>query len=140
MKRSAFLAFVLAMLSACSSLPTSEHDADPVPTDRVYAPSVLGAATAATDGSIVFLRDWGFGGMGCTHDVFIDSVKAFGIRHSEQITVHVPAGDHFIRIENNTTLCPSITTSQSTVLKAGTKQIYRIQLTGNGGLNLTRIE
>ena len=130
----------LAVLGGCSSLPTSEHEADMVPAARVYTPSYLEAATSSSDGTIVFLRDWGFGGMGCTHDVYIDSVKVFGIRHSEQIAVHVQAGEHFIRIENNTALCPSITTSQATSLKAGSKQVYRIQLTGNGGLNLTRME
>lgn len=133
-------AIALAMLGACSSMPTSEREAVPVPSERIYAPAFVGPATSPTDGAIVFLRDSGLRGMGCTHDVFIDSVRVFGIKHSEQITVHVPAGDHFVRIENNTSVCPRITTSQSTALKAGSTQIYRIQLPGNGGLNLTRIE
>jgi hypothetical protein len=140
MVKTALSACLLAAFAGCSSLPTAEGEAAPVPPDRVYVARFVGPAEGAGEGTIVFLRDWGFGGMGCTHDVFIDSVKVFGIKDYERIAVHLAAGDHFIRIENNTALCPSITTSQSTVLKAGTKQVFRVQLTGNGGLNLTRME
>lgn len=72
--------------------------------------------------------------------MYVDNVKVFAIRHGEQITIHVPAGQHFFRLETGGGLCPNIATSQETTIAPGARQTYRILLPSDGSLRLTRVE
>lgn len=137
--RSALACCVMFSVAGCSSIAVTEKDADSVPPSRIYADAMAGPAKAAGDGTILFLRDWGFGGGGCEHDVYLDATKVFGIRVNEQISIHAPSGPHSIRIENTSVICPTVIASQQTVLEAGSTQVYRIQLPGTGGLSLARL-
>ena len=128
------------LLSACSTTPVTQQSASPVDPDRIYHPSYLGPAESAGDATIIFLRDKGFSGAGCSHDMYVDNVKVFAIRHGEKITIHVPAGQHFFRLETGGGLCPNIAASQETTLTPGARQVYRILLPSDGSLRLTRIE
>ena len=133
------LASVLS-ISACSTDPVSEQSAAPVPPERIYHSSYVGVATTPSDATVVFLRDSGLFGSGCSHDLFIDNVKVFAIRQGEQIATHVPAGQHFFRLETGRGLCPNIAASQESTIPSGAKQVYRILLPSDGSLRLTRIE
>jgi hypothetical protein len=72
--------------------------------------------------------------------MYIDNVKVFAIRHGEQITVHLPAGRHFFRLETGGGLCPNIAASQETMLNAGQHEVWRILLPSDGSLRLTRLQ
>lgn len=72
--------------------------------------------------------------------MYVDNVKVFAIREGEKITIHVPAGRHFFRLETGGGLCPNIPTSQETAVSAGALRTYRILLPSDGSLRLMRIE
>ena len=133
------LSFCL-LVSGCSTVPVSQASAAAVPPDRIYQPERVGPASAPGQATVVFLRDAGFSGAGCSHDIFVDNVKVFAIRQGEQITIHVPAGAHFFRLETGGGLCPNIATSQDALLAPGARQVYRILLPSDGSLRLTRVQ
>lgn len=135
-----FAISTLILTSACSTTPVTQQSAAPVPENRIYQIRYVGAATGADEATVVFLRDSGFFGSGCSHDVYIDNVKVFSIRQGEQITTRVRAGQHFFRLETGAGLCPNISTSQETTIAPGARQTYRILLPSDGSLRLTRIE
>lgn len=127
-------------LSACSTTPVTLGSAELVPKERIYQPSYVGAASKESDATVVFIRDAGFSGSACSHDIYIGSVKVFSIHQGEKMTIHVPAGQHFFRLETGAGLCPNISTSKETTIAAGSRQVYRILLPSAGNLHLTRIE
>lgn len=136
-----FAAITAALLvSACSTTPVTQQSAAPVPPDRIYQAGYIGVASSTSDATVVFLRDSGLFGSGCSHDIYVDGVKVFAIRQGEQITIHVPAGQRVFRLETGGGLCPNISTSQETTISAGSRQTYRILLPSDGSLRLTRIE
>lgn len=130
----------IVTISACSTTPVTQQSATQVPSERIYQPGHIGAASITSDATVIFLRDSGFSGGGCSHDLYVDNVKVFAIRQGEQITIHVPAGQRVFRLETGGGLCPNISTSQETTIAAGARQTYRILLPSDGSLRLTRIE
>ena len=133
-------AAVIGTLTACSTVPVSTQSATVVPNARIYQPAYVGPATAPSDATVVFLRDSGFFGAGCSHDMYVDNVKVFAIRSGEQLTIHVPAGTHFYRLETGGGMCPNVAASQEGAIAAGARHAYRILLPSDGTLRLTRIE
>jgi hypothetical protein len=131
---------LLLLLAGCSTTPVTSQSALPIAMDRVYQPSYMGPASSGSDATVVFQRDAGFSGAGCSHDMYIDNVKVFAIRHGEQITIHLPAGQHFFRLETGGGLCPNIAASQETTLAPGAREAFRILLPSDGSLRLTRVE
>jgi len=131
----------LAALASCSTTPVSQDTARNIPPDRIYDTSYVGPAVKTDiDSTLLFLRDSGFFGSGCTHDIYIDNLKIFAIRQGEQMTIHVPSGKHFIRLETGGGICPNIATSQNIDIQPGFRETYRILLPSDGSLRLTRIE
>lgn len=128
------------LMQGCSTTPVSKETAKRVPADRIFQNSYVGPAVSPSDATILFSRDAGFFGSGCTSDIFVDNVKIFAVRHAEQITIHVSAGSHFIRLESGGGLCPNVAASQQTTIAAGDHQAYRILLPSDGSLRLTRME
>lgn len=129
----------LILVSACSTTPVTKQTAAPVPAEHVYKTSYIGAASSS-GATVTFLRDSGFFGSGCSHDVYVDNVKIFTIREGEKITIHVSAGQHLFRLESGGGLCPNISTSQETIVSDGARRTYRILLPSDGSLRLTRVE
>lgn len=141
MKLSTVSLVLLGLMTAgCSTTPVTQQSAAQVPADRIYQQSYIGMATGPSDASVTFLRDAGFSGGGCSHDMYVDNVKVFAIRQGEQATIHVPAGQHFFRLETGGGMCPNIAASQETTLAPGARQIYRILLPSDGSLRLTRVQ
>src|SRR5262249_28336362 len=129
----------VVVLAACSTTPIDRATAQQVPPDHIYAAALVGTAGGA-EGDVLFLRDEGFVGRGCSHDIFVDNRKAFAIRAGEKITLHVPAGLHVFRLETGAGLCPNIAMSQETTVGIGAHQVFRILLPSDGSLRLTRVE
>ncbi|MBB2495952.1 hypothetical protein [Aquipseudomonas ullengensis] len=130
----------VALVSACSTAPVTEQTAVPVPSERIYQPSYFGTASNVAGATVVFLRDSGLFGAGCSHNIYVDNIKVFSIRNGEQAVIHVPAGQHFYRLETGVGPCPNIATSQESSISGGAKQVYRILLPSDGSLRLTRVE
>lgn len=135
-----FLSFTISLVAGCSTDPVTLQSAGHIPRDRIYQPNYFGAANNASDATVVFLRDSGFLGSGCSHDMYINNIKVFSIRSNEQATIHLPATRYFFRLETGGGICPNIATSQESQLVPGARQIYRILLPSDGSLRLTRME
>jgi len=136
-----FLSFATAvLLVGCSTTPVTERDAKPVPIERIYASGLISGTPSASKAQVLFFRDSGFYGSGCSHDIYVNNTKTFAIRQGEFIHLSLDPGSYFFRLETGGGLCPNIATSQNTVLKAGDKESYRILLPSDGGLRLTRTE
>lgn len=133
--------FALALLAGCSTTPVTEQTAEVVPASRIYQPSMVEAQRSQTSNksSVVFLRDSGVFGSGCSHDMYVNNVKVFSIRQGEFIRLALTPGSYFFRLETGSGLCPNIATSQNTELKPGAEEAYRILLPSDGNLRLTRV-
>jgi hypothetical protein len=89
---------------------------------------------------VTFMRDSGFFGGGCSHDIYINDEKAFSLRPGEQATVYLTPQYYIFRLETGGGLCPNIATSQESELKENSDAKYRILLPSDGNLRLTRIK
>jgi hypothetical protein len=135
----AITALVFFALAGCSTSPVTEQTANPIPSERVYAPEYVKSGDLPGKAEVVFLRDTGIFGSGCTHDVYVNNTKVFAIRSGEFIQLSLEPGPYFFRLETGSGMCPDISTSQDADLKAGSKVAYRILLPSDGSLRLTRI-
>lgn len=136
----AFIGLVsLAVLVGCSTTPVSEDHARQIPPDRIYD-RALTKTSSSEESTVTFLRDEGFFGSGCSHVVYVNNRKAFAIRSGEGIRLHLAPGSYFFRLETGVGMCPNIATSQSSDLKPGAHEEYRILLPSDGSLRLTRVQ
>lgn len=127
-------------LTGCSSVQLADGEGAGVPQERVYAPELLGEP-APGEGGMLFLRDTGFGGGGCTHDLYVDNRRTIGMRAGERAQLHLSPGIHLLRLVDATPICPGMTASQETTLESGVRQVYRVQISGSTGqLLLSRIQ
>lgn len=133
------LSAALLMLAACSTAPVSEETAKRIPGKRVYAPELLVEAPAPGDAEVVFLRDGGFAGAGCSYDIYVNDVKAFSMDAGEIARLGLQPGLYFFRLESGGGLCPNIAISQDIELAAGDSRAYRILLPSDMSLRLSRI-
>ncbi len=133
------MALSALLVAGCSTVPVTTDKALPVPADRVYQPEYL-QASADRSSTVVVLRDKGFSGSGCSHDISVNNIKVLSIRQAEGATLHLAPGAYFLKLETGGGLCPNISTSQNLVLAAGERQVYRVLLPSDGNLRLTRQE
>lgn len=129
---------VLALVG-CSTDPVTLQTAKQVSADRIYDRALL-KRTSADQAKVTFLRDSGFVGAGCSHDIYVDQIKALALRQGEGASVYVSPGEHLFRMETGGGLCPNVATSQEANLKPGGSQTYRILLPSDGSLRFIRIE
>lgn len=139
MKRILVAPLLCTMLAACSTTPVTNGSAGVVPPDRVYSAEYLQDRDGA-DAQVTFLRDKGFSGSGCSHDIFVNNTKVLAIRQGEGATLKLEPGSYFFWLETGGGLCPNISTSQNATLGSGERQVYRILLPSDGSLRLTRTE
>jgi len=132
-------ALALVALAGCSTSPVTEEKARVIPADRIYAADLVGAGSENM-AEVIFLRDSGYLGSGCSHDVYVNNRKAFAIRQGEGIGLSLKPGAYFFRLETGGGLCPNVATSQDADLKPGSSTGYRILIPSDGSLRLTRIK
>jgi len=97
-------------LSGCSTVP-------------IQIPRTAGPA-------IVFVRDTGFVGSGCTFDLLIDSEIVGQLDAGQAVTKPVSNGKHRVGIDNATALCPNVKMPKI-VEVAGEPVVLRIGITSN---------
>ena len=71
MKKIIFLGLVLSLIG-CSTSPVVSNTAKPIPNERVYNQNYLKKHTPE-QAKVTFLRDKGFLGSGCTHDIYVNN-------------------------------------------------------------------
>lgn len=108
--RIAIVLMTICSLFACSTVP-------------IQAPKVVGPA-------IVFVRDTGFVGSGCTFDVLVDGKVVGQVEAGQAVTKYVSNGKHRVAIDNATALCPNVKMSK-VVEVGGEPVVLRIGITAN---------
>src|SRR5262249_44009511 len=78
--------------------------------------------------TITFLRDAGFLGSGCTHEIRVDDKAAFAIRAGEYQTLHLSPGQHEFGLLVYGAGCPQHTTSHVAFLRENADATYRITI------------
>jgi hypothetical protein len=112
------LTLLLAIVS-CSTTP-------------ITVPKVSGPA-------IVFLRDIGLFGGGCTFDVLIDGEIVGQMKAGQTVTKTVSNGKHRVAIDNSTALCPNVKMAK-VVEVAGEPIVLRIGITSNSQTIFDQVE
>ncbi|MFZ5393531.1 hypothetical protein ACOY72_04815 [Acinetobacter seifertii] len=138
MKKIFFLGLVLS-LTGCSTTPVVSNIAKSVPNERIYNQKYLKKQTPE-QAKVTFLRDKGFLGSGCTHDIYVNNEKVFSIRSNEIATIYLEPKYYIFRLEKGVGMCPNIATSQETEVKPGAEIEYRILLPSDFNLRLTRMK
>ncbi|AZC09826.1 hypothetical protein DKE47_010685 [Acinetobacter nosocomialis] len=138
MKKIIFLGLVLSLIG-CSTSPVVSNTAKPIPNERVYNQNYLKKHTPE-QAKVTFLRDKGFLGSGCNHDIYVNNEKVFSIRSNEIATIYLEPKYYIFRLETGAGMCPNIATSQETEVKPGAEIEYRILLPSDFNLRLTRMK
>ena len=127
------------IMSGCSTVPITSEFAKPVPSERIYEQKYF-SEQEPDQAKVTFLRDNGFTGGGCSHDIYANNIKIFSIRPNEKAVVYLKPDYYIFRLETGGGLCPNIATSQETDLKPNADAEYRILLPSDFNLRLTRIK
>ena len=127
------------VLSGCSTIPVTADVAKPVPDNRIHAQSYFNKQSP-DQARVTFLRDKGFTGSGCSHDIYANNEKIFSIRSNEKAVIFLKPDYYIFRLETGGGMCPNIATSQETELKPNAEAEYRILLPSDMNLRLTRIK
>jgi hypothetical protein len=131
---SILVSFVIA---GCSTTPIKIEAAKPIPSVHIYNDKYINHEEG--NEKVTIIRDQGFTGSGCSHTIFIDNDKAFDIQAGQAIVVSLKPGNHFFRLDLGAGLCPNESYSQSTYLALGGPQTFRISISSNMNIMLTRI-
>jgi hypothetical protein len=92
MKSSILLLLPVLLLVGCSTSPISSDQADPVPSDRLYA------FTAKAESRLVVTRDTGILGGACNYKLYIDGKYAAAFGSGETATFGLKPGNHILGI------------------------------------------
>ncbi|WP_180191770.1 hypothetical protein [Pseudomonas syringae] len=76
----------VALLAGCSSSPMSVGEAEPVPSDELYA---YQSKPTGESGKVTVIRDQGFVGSGCDIVVYVDGRKAAKIGTGQRATFYL---------------------------------------------------
>jgi hypothetical protein len=117
--RIAVVMITLGPFLGCSTVP-------------IQPPKVAGPA-------IVFVRDTGFLGSGCTLDVLVDGDVVGQVKAGETVTKLVSSGKHRVGIANATVFCPNVKMSK-VVEVTGEPVVLRIGIMSNTQAIFDQIE
>lgn len=129
-----FLAIIL--LTGCSTTPTTQEAAR-APT-AVQAPELL-QPTPGT-GQVAVLRDRGYHGSGCLQQVKVDGRTVATLDSGEGVTLHLAPGQRLLQVESGHGICQNVSLSAEPVVSVGSRAVYRISLSSDGAMRLTRAE
>ncbi|WP_448761820.1 hypothetical protein [Acinetobacter tandoii] len=123
----------------CSTSPTVVGMEKNIPASRISQPSYF-TKQSSDQTEVSFLRDSGFIGRGCTHDIFANNIKIFSIRPNEKAVIYLKPDYYIFRLETGGGMCPNIATSQEAEMKPNAKVEYRILIPSDFNLRLTRMK
>jgi hypothetical protein len=119
MRLTTLLLFCSLSAASCSTVPDS-------------IPKVSGPA-------IVFVRDTGFVGSGCTFDVLIDGAVVGQLGAGKTITLSVSNGKHRTAIDNSTALCANVKMSKVVEVQ-DFPVVLRVGITSNFQIIFDQVE
>jgi hypothetical protein len=128
----------LITISGCSTTPVSYEMAKQVSASKIHDKSLIKVGDEKEQ--IKVIRDRGVFGSACTHTIFVNNQKAFDIEPGEAITLSLEPGNHFFRLESGVGICPDASISESTFLKLGEPQSFRVSISSTGQIMLSRVE
>ncbi|OOF70022.1 hypothetical protein BKG91_03475 [Rodentibacter caecimuris] len=123
MKKLILSILVGILLTGCSTTPITENTGKQVPKERVYDLTLT--TPAKNTAKVVILRDSGFTGSGCSHDIFVDKTKAVSLKQGEYANLYVSYGEHVLRLKSGAGLCPNIEDTDSFTAKENQTLKYR---------------
>lgn len=132
------LSISAVLLSACSTTPVTKKTATRVPSSRIYAPKLTQPRNEAS-ATVAFFRDAGYLGSACTHTIYVNNKRAFGIDPAEYLTLYLKPGNYLFLLKSGGGMCPNVAISQSTNLSSGDSQRYRILIPSNAIIHMTRV-
>jgi len=140
MKFLAVIALITA-LSACATTPTTIESANVVPPQRIYQHTYFTEHKNSIEAKVVFFRDKGLTGFGCSYDLYINNQKSFSLKQNEQATIFLKPDSYIFRLETSkNSLCPTIVDSQEANIKSNTELEYRVSLPSDANARLVRIK
>jgi hypothetical protein len=112
-------------LVGCSSKNISFNDATKVTEERIYA---FKEKTVTQTSEIIIVRNYAFGGAGCTALVSIDGKPAAELFNNEKVTLFVEAGERVLTYGTGVGFCGKIDVIDSieTSLKPNQVKYYRL--------------
>ncbi|MCH7315506.1 hypothetical protein [Acinetobacter sp. ANC 3882] len=132
---------LITILSACATTPTTSESANVVPPQRIYQQSYFTKSEGTLEAKVVFFRDKGLTGFGCSYDLYINNQKSFSLKQNEQATIFLKPDSYIFRLETSkNNLCPSIVDSQEANIKSNAELEYRISLPSDANARLVRIK
>lgn len=134
------LATMVLILSGCSTDPVTLSTASPAVSKHIYAPEIVNQPVDSTQGRITIFRDKGFTGSGCTFDIALNGTKAFSLSQGEYLTVQLSPKEYILSASIGGALCPNLLMTQTTNLKAGEDQQFRIGWASSGQWIFARLK
>jgi len=115
----------LAMLAGCATSATPVSQAEPVPSDELYA---YQSKPVDGGGTVTVVRDSGALGSGCDVVVYLDGKKAAKVGTGQRASFYLPAGQPNLGIGlADSGLCGGMAVRSITAkVQEGKESIYRI--------------
>ena len=139
MQKILLVGLISVLLAGCAGTdPITELTGKHVPIERIYAPMFMQKSN--NTGSIIILRDSGFVGSGCSHDIFVDTTKVLSLQQSEFAKFYVEEGEHILKLTLGYGLCPNIIETDTVNIKPNSNLKYRVSISSDGVLRFVRIQ
>ncbi len=115
----------LALLSGCATSATPVSQAEPVPSDELYA---FQSKSDDGGGTVTVIRDSGVLGAGCDVVVYVDGKKAAKVGTGQRASFYLPAGQPNLGIGlADSGLCGGMAIRSITAnVQDGKESVYRI--------------
>jgi hypothetical protein len=119
------LTIIFVGLVSCASQPISDEEAKDI--------LLINQKFSKSDGKIpiVVKRDQGFGGSGCSSQVFIDSFKAVELNSGTKATLYVEGGEHILSAEPMG-ICGGLLSELKINVSPNSINRYRISISSGG--------
>lgn len=101
MKKIAFVAVAIAILSGCATQAVLPNQAKLAPKERVFKYQ----SSQVNSAQLIIVRDSGFLGSGCYFGVYVDGERAASLNPGERVNFYLPAGEHNIAMKGEGKVC-----------------------------------
>jgi len=140
MKVRSGLIATLVMLCGCTTTPIDSSKTTRLPAEQLLKPELVAkrASEPTTQVPVLFIRDAGFYGGGCLHEIYINDEPVLKLGTSESIQLYLPVGRTRFRNEIGGIVCPIFSTAAETDLKD--KDLLTVRTGTNEGRPFIRLE
>lgn len=131
---------MLVTLYGCTTTPIDSAKTARPPTEQLLKPELIAkrASESTTQVPVLFIRDAGFYGGGCLHEIFINDEPVLKLGTSESIQLYLPVGRTRFKNEIGGIVCPIFSTATETDLKEN--DLLTVRTGSNEGRPFIRLE